>query len=193
MESVREGMTVYSADGRRLGKIVSREEDNLLIEKGLFFKRDYVAHYEDVDRVQGDDVYLRVDARQLEERQAAAEAGERQREPEIERPAERLDEGAFAGAGTAAGAGAAAAGESGARAQTQPEADVIVLVEEEVVQDETGEEIAGAVRAVVVPVGTEPQAEQRAAAGEPGEGEEERRTAGGDRPRGTEEDPNTRR
>lgn len=45
---LREGLHVYSADGQDLGKIVALGEDTFLIEKGLFFKEDHVAHFEQI-------------------------------------------------------------------------------------------------------------------------------------------------
>jgi uncharacterized protein (TIGR02271 family) len=62
---IREGMSVYSADGERLGKIVSCEPTRFTIEKGIFFKKDYIAQYEDVSRIEGDDAWLLVAKDQL--------------------------------------------------------------------------------------------------------------------------------
>jgi hypothetical protein len=57
---VREGMTAYSADGKKLGKVIRSFGDTLLIEKGLLFRKDYVVGPEDVDRVEGDKITLRL-------------------------------------------------------------------------------------------------------------------------------------
>lgn len=51
---LREGMPVYSADGVHLGKIVALGEDSFLIEKGLFFKEDHVAHFGQITRIRDD-------------------------------------------------------------------------------------------------------------------------------------------
>ncbi len=56
---VREGMMVRTADGERLGVVVRRGEDTFVIEKGLLLPRDFIARYEDVAEVQGDEVRLR--------------------------------------------------------------------------------------------------------------------------------------
>lgn len=56
--SVREGMTVYSSDGEALGRVVSCAPATFVIEKGRFFRKDYVARYEDVARVEGEEVRL---------------------------------------------------------------------------------------------------------------------------------------
>ncbi len=45
---LRENLTVYSADGEELGKIVALGEDTFLIEKGLFFKEDHVARFDQI-------------------------------------------------------------------------------------------------------------------------------------------------
>jgi uncharacterized protein (TIGR02271 family) len=55
---IREGMTVFSSDGEKLGKVVRCEETSFVIEKGFFFPKDYVARYADVAGVTGDDVRL---------------------------------------------------------------------------------------------------------------------------------------
>src|SRR5216110_484892 len=68
--AIRKGMTVYSKDGRKLGKIIGRQGEDLLIEKGLFFKKDYVVSGDDVDGFDGEQIWLR---RAADEIQAASE------------------------------------------------------------------------------------------------------------------------
>jgi Uncharacterized protein conserved in bacteria (DUF2171) len=58
--TVREGMTAYSADGKKLGKVIRSFGDTLLIEKGLLFRKDYVVGPEDVERVEGDRITLKL-------------------------------------------------------------------------------------------------------------------------------------
>jgi uncharacterized protein (TIGR02271 family) len=72
-KGVQEGMTVRSSDGEKLGKIVSCEADRFIIEKGFFFPKEYLAHYDDVAEIRGDEVLLRYSGDQL--RQPSAEAG----------------------------------------------------------------------------------------------------------------------
>lgn len=55
---IREGMTVYSAEGDKLGKVISCDASTFIIEKGFFFPKDYVARFDDVRDVTGDDVHL---------------------------------------------------------------------------------------------------------------------------------------
>jgi uncharacterized protein (TIGR02271 family) len=56
---VREGMTVYSSDSEKLGKVVQCADDFFLIEKGFFFPKDYIARYDQVSDITGDDIRLR--------------------------------------------------------------------------------------------------------------------------------------
>jgi uncharacterized protein (TIGR02271 family) len=65
-------MTVRSADGEKLGKIVACEAERFFIEKGFFFPKDYLARYDDVSQVRGDEVLLRRSGAELR-----GEAGER--------------------------------------------------------------------------------------------------------------------
>jgi uncharacterized protein (TIGR02271 family) len=64
---IHDGMTVYSAEGDKLGKIVACEANSFIIEKGFFFPKDYVARFEDVATVQGDDVHLALGREALSE------------------------------------------------------------------------------------------------------------------------------
>lgn len=56
---IREGMEVLTADGSRLGTVVSSGEDTFVIEKGLLLPRDFIARYEDIAEVRGGQVLLR--------------------------------------------------------------------------------------------------------------------------------------
>ena len=55
---IKEGMTVYNAEGDKLGKVTNSEADSFVIEKGFFFPKDYRARYADVADVRGDTVHL---------------------------------------------------------------------------------------------------------------------------------------
>jgi uncharacterized protein (TIGR02271 family) len=55
---IREGMAVYSSDGEKLGKVLTCDQSTFVIEKGFFFPKDYVARYDHVADVRGDDVHL---------------------------------------------------------------------------------------------------------------------------------------
>ncbi|MBZ4421393.1 DUF2171 domain-containing protein [Myxococcus sp. RHSTA-1-4] len=57
---VREGMTVRTADGRVVGKVVGVGDVHFELEQGLvpIPRRDYLVEYSDVDFISGEDVYL---------------------------------------------------------------------------------------------------------------------------------------
>jgi uncharacterized protein (TIGR02271 family) len=56
---IHEGMTVWSSDGERLGKIVACDDRSFEIEKGFFFPKEYIATYDEVSELRGDgDVLL---------------------------------------------------------------------------------------------------------------------------------------
>lgn len=71
---IREGMTVYSAEGDKLGKVIACDASTFIIEKGFFFPKDFVARFDDVADVRGDDIHL------SRGREALAEAGTTRRE-----------------------------------------------------------------------------------------------------------------
>lgn len=63
---LREGIAVYSADGEKLGKIVALGEDTFLIEKGLFFKEDHVARFDQIAGTRDDgSLVLRIPASEI--------------------------------------------------------------------------------------------------------------------------------
>src|SRR4051794_5624887 len=57
---IGEGMVVRSLDGDKLGKVVATEGDSFIIEKGIFFKKDYRARFDDIDRIEDDEIHLRI-------------------------------------------------------------------------------------------------------------------------------------
>ncbi len=64
-EQIREGATVRSTDGEKLGKIVSCQDDGFIIEKGVFFKKDYIVRYDDVIDTRDGEVILAMDMEAL--------------------------------------------------------------------------------------------------------------------------------
>lgn len=58
MGQIYEGMEVRSADGEKLGKIVSVGEGNFVVEKGFFFPKDYTLALADIVDVQNEMVIL---------------------------------------------------------------------------------------------------------------------------------------
>jgi uncharacterized protein (TIGR02271 family) len=57
---IAEGMTVRAADGKKLGKVIECAEGSFVVEKGLFFPKDYSIRYDQVAEVRDDEVYLNV-------------------------------------------------------------------------------------------------------------------------------------
>ncbi len=57
-DRIHEGMTVFSSDGEKLGKVTACAGSSFTIEKGIFFPKDYVARFDEVADVTGDEVRL---------------------------------------------------------------------------------------------------------------------------------------
>lgn len=55
---IREGMTVRTIDGHKLGHVLSVRGDELIVEKGLFRHKDFAVSLEDVREVAHGEVYL---------------------------------------------------------------------------------------------------------------------------------------
>ncbi|HSP20138.1 MAG TPA: DUF2382 domain-containing protein [Myxococcaceae bacterium] len=59
--SIAEGMTVYTQDGEKLGKVVAVDDAGLFVEKGFFFAKEYGFRFDDVADVRDEGVHLRLD------------------------------------------------------------------------------------------------------------------------------------
>lgn len=57
-QAIAVGMTVHSADGEKLGRVMAITETEIHVEKGIFFPKDYVVLLQDIREVRGDDVIL---------------------------------------------------------------------------------------------------------------------------------------
>ncbi|HEX5745995.1 MAG TPA: YsnF/AvaK domain-containing protein [Archangium sp.] len=55
---LREGMTVRSIDGEKLGRVFSLGDDAFHIEKGLFFPKDYLVRYADISDIRDGEIIL---------------------------------------------------------------------------------------------------------------------------------------
>jgi uncharacterized protein (TIGR02271 family) len=64
---VRVGMTAYSMDGDKLGVIERFDEDNLTIERGWFFHKDFLIPYDDIEDIREDQVIVRQRREDFEE------------------------------------------------------------------------------------------------------------------------------
>ncbi len=62
---IAEGMAVRGRDGKKLGKVMECDATGFVVEKGLFFPKDYRIRYEQVADVRDGEVFL--DEAQLEE------------------------------------------------------------------------------------------------------------------------------
>jgi hypothetical protein len=63
---VSEGMHVYSSDGARLGKVMRVGDATFDVEKGLFFPKDYLVRFAEVDHIDGDRIHLSIEKAVLE-------------------------------------------------------------------------------------------------------------------------------
>lgn len=54
-----EGMTVRSADGDKLGKIIAIDDAGIRLEKGIFFPKEYLASFDQLDQIADGDLYLK--------------------------------------------------------------------------------------------------------------------------------------
>jgi hypothetical protein len=55
---IKEGMTVRSADGHKLGKVYAVGDSEFHIEKGLFFPQDYAVRYAEISELRHGEVVL---------------------------------------------------------------------------------------------------------------------------------------
>jgi uncharacterized protein (TIGR02271 family) len=88
-EQIREGMTAWSADDEKLGKVIQCGETSFVIEKGLFFPKDYTFAYDEILDTRDDGVRLRISKAELGKRgHQGATAVEQRTESELpnERP-----------------------------------------------------------------------------------------------------------
>ena len=138
---IREGMTVRSADGEKLGRVIRCDQDAFIIEKGFFFPKDYIVRYDQAS-VRGDEVLLALSASSLRE---AGDADRSGREHETEASGLGTKVGTYA---TGESGVAYAEGERGRESRLGHGAseEVRVPVAEEEIVPEKRERQAGEVR-----------------------------------------------
>ena len=56
LNDIREGMHVTGTNGKRLGKVIRCSPESFLVEKGMFFPKDYELRYERISNVGVDDI-----------------------------------------------------------------------------------------------------------------------------------------
>jgi uncharacterized protein (TIGR02271 family) len=64
---LRTGMTAYTSDGERLGVIERITDDNVIIEKGWFFHKDFLVSYDDIEDIREDHLIIRQRREDFEE------------------------------------------------------------------------------------------------------------------------------
>src|SRR3954451_2240682 len=52
-DSVRNGMFVMGTQGERIGKVIRGDDDTFVVEKGVFFPKDYELRYDHITDVSG--------------------------------------------------------------------------------------------------------------------------------------------
>ncbi len=62
---IHEGMKVYGADGRRLGRVTMLADADFLVEKGFFFPKDFLCDYGGIRDIRGEAVFLSRSEREL--------------------------------------------------------------------------------------------------------------------------------
>ncbi|QRK13360.1 YsnF/AvaK domain-containing protein [Archangium violaceum] len=55
---LKEGMTVRSSDGEKLGKVFALGDEAFHIEKGIFFPKDYLVRYEEISDIRDGEIIL---------------------------------------------------------------------------------------------------------------------------------------
>jgi uncharacterized protein (TIGR02271 family) len=64
---IRVGMTAYSMDGEKLGVIERVDDENLTIERGWFFHKDFMIPYDDIEDIREDQIIVRQRREDFEE------------------------------------------------------------------------------------------------------------------------------
>jgi len=112
-DSVRNGMFVMGTQGERIGKVIRCDDETFVVEKGVFFPKDYELRYDHITDISGGTIrYALTDF--LRGRELAAEKA-----PAPER------EAAISAAATTGGATAAAATATARRAEKASDRDEI--------------------------------------------------------------------
>jgi hypothetical protein len=74
-KQITKGMTVYTRDGEKLGKVAVADDTGLFVEKGLFFPKEYGFQYDDVEDVRADGVHLRVNKDAIVRQESSRDPG----------------------------------------------------------------------------------------------------------------------
>src|SRR4051812_19856098 len=63
--ALSEGLIVYSLDGERLGKVALLGEDHFIVQKGIFFPKDFSLRYDEIENIDEDGVRVKLGEEQL--------------------------------------------------------------------------------------------------------------------------------
>jgi uncharacterized protein (TIGR02271 family) len=74
-KGIQLGMIVRSRDGEKLGKVKSCDPETFLIEKGLFFPKDYLARYDQVGEIRDGEAWLLKNLGELDTKESLAGEG----------------------------------------------------------------------------------------------------------------------
>jgi len=78
---ITKGMTVYTQDGEKLGKVAVADDIGLFVEKGLFFPKEYGFRYDDVEDVRADGVHLRLNKDAIVRQESSHDPGAIRKNP----------------------------------------------------------------------------------------------------------------
>jgi uncharacterized protein (TIGR02271 family) len=139
---VRVGMRAISNRGENLGRVLSRGDQGFIIEKGVFFPKDYLLRYEYITDIRGDQVIYALDDLRVAERSATKPVVDAASVGAVPEPPRRVAAApAAAAADVRAGTGAAVGRRRGADLDADQELRVPLRDEEmtvEKVSRETG-------------------------------------------------------
>jgi uncharacterized protein (TIGR02271 family) len=66
-QGMSEGTPVYTQDDERLGKITHLDDDSFTVEKGIFFPKDFIIRYDDIQDIRDKGIYLNFTKNELNE------------------------------------------------------------------------------------------------------------------------------
>lgn len=65
--SFAEGMDVFGKDGQKLGKVLSTGDNAFVVEKGVFFPKDFSLRFDDISEIRDNKIFLRQSTNELKE------------------------------------------------------------------------------------------------------------------------------
>jgi len=118
--SVRNGMFAMGTQGERIGKVIRCDADTFVVEKGIFFPKDYELRYDHITDIAGGTIrYALTDFLRGQDTEARAEEETEEKAEEAAAPPAAETSRRTASAATATAAGAAELGTGGPSALDQ--------------------------------------------------------------------------